>query len=201
MKKQNTPASNPISSAGNGFTNPDAGVIATSPATAPEIAPSTLGFPLCIHSANIQPSAAAAVAKCVATNALVARADAATALPALNPNQPTHSKQAPITLNITLCGFIGSTPNPLRLPMYSAQTSAETPELICTTVPPAKSKHGILPPKNAFSNPPFPHTMCASGKYTRNAHNTVNSNIALNFMRSANAPEINAGVMMANMSW
>src|SRR5579871_6655432 len=164
MKKQNTPASKPISSAGNGLTKPEAGVIATRPATAPEIAPRTLGLPLCTHSANIQPSTAAAVAKCVATNALVASPDAATALPALNPNQPTHNKQAPITLSTTLWGFIGSDPKPLRLPRYSAQTSAETPELICTTVPPAKSKQGIFPPRNAFSSPPLPHTMCASGR-------------------------------------
>ena len=35
-----------------GFTNPEAGVMATRPATAPEIAPSTLGLPFLIHSAN-----------------------------------------------------------------------------------------------------------------------------------------------------
>ena len=29
----------------------------------------------------------------------------------------------------------------------------------------------------------------------------VKSSMALNFMRSANAPEISAGVMMANISW
>src|SRR5665213_829566 len=45
-----------------GLTNPDAGVIATSPATAPEQMPSTLGLPLIIHSVNSQASAAAAVA-------------------------------------------------------------------------------------------------------------------------------------------
>ena len=37
MKKQTTPAAAPISSAGIGFTKPEAGVIATSPATAPEM--------------------------------------------------------------------------------------------------------------------------------------------------------------------
>src|ERR1700674_5846170 len=108
MKKQTIPATNPIRSAGKGFTNPDAGVIATNPATAPEIPPNTLGFPLRIHSTNSQPSTAEAAAKCVATNALVARADAANALPALNPNQPTHNRHAPITLIVRLCGFIGS---------------------------------------------------------------------------------------------
>ena len=72
---------------------------------------------------------------------------------------------------------------------------------MCTTVPPAKSKQGIFPPENAFSKPPLPQTMCAIGKYTISTHSTVNSSIALNFMRSANAPEISAGVMMANISW
>src|SRR5262250_1390236 len=48
--------------AGIGVTNPEAGVIATSPATAPEIPPRTLGLPLRIHSAPAQPTAAAAAA-------------------------------------------------------------------------------------------------------------------------------------------
>src|SRR5689334_12784593 len=102
------PAMSPIASAGMGFTNPEAGVIATSPATAPEIPPRTLGLPLRIHSAAAQPIAAAAEAKCVATNALVARLPAASALPALNPNHPTQSRQAPTKLRTTLCGGICS---------------------------------------------------------------------------------------------
>src|SRR5579872_597416 len=109
-------AMNPISSAGNGFTKPEAGVMATNPATQPEIAPSILGFPLCSHSANTQPSAAAAAPKCVATKAEVASADAFTALPALKPNQPTHSRQAPMKLSTRLCGLIGSCGYPCRLP-------------------------------------------------------------------------------------
>src|SRR5262245_16624836 len=93
--------------AGIGLTKPDAGVIATSPATAPEIAPSALGLPFCIHSIPAQPATAAAVAKCVATNALEARLPALSALPALNPNQPTHNRHAPTKLSVTLCGSIG----------------------------------------------------------------------------------------------
>src|ERR1043166_4845199 len=116
--------------------------MATNPATAPLIAPSTLGLPFRIHSAAAQPKAAAAVAKCVVTNALLANPPAATALPALKPNQPTHSKQAPMNANTTLCGAKFSLPYPTRLPMYSAQTSADTPELMWTTVPPAKSTIG-----------------------------------------------------------
>src|ERR1700733_10473497 len=98
MRKQKTPAANPITTADMGETKPAAGVIATSPATAPEIAPRALGLPLFHHSAALQPRVAAAAPKCVATNALVASVPAESALPALNPNQPTHNRQAPITL-------------------------------------------------------------------------------------------------------
>src|SRR5229473_5649042 len=136
------PAIKPISSAGMGFTNPEAGVIATNPATDPEIAPSVLGLPFRNHSAPAHPAAAAAAAKCVATNALVARLPALNALPALNPNHPTHKRHAPIKLNTTLCGGIGSFGYPTRFPKYSAHTSADTPEVMCTTVPPAKSSVG-----------------------------------------------------------
>ena len=116
IQKQNTPAISPIHSASIGVTNPAAGVIATSPATAPEIPPSALGLPLRIHSAASHPIAAAAAPKCVATNALVASPLAASADPALNPNHPTHSKHAPIKLSTTECGGIGRCGYPSRLP-------------------------------------------------------------------------------------
>src|SRR5215469_4853472 len=99
-----------------GPTNPEAGVIATSPATAPEMAPSALGLPFRSHSARAQPKAAAAAPKCVATNALEASRPLLSALPALNPNHPTHSRQAPMKLKTTLCGSIGSFGYPIRLP-------------------------------------------------------------------------------------
>src|SRR5947199_10640125 len=103
-------------SAGNGFTNPEAGVIATSPATAPEIPPRMLGLPFSNHSAASQPSVAAAAPKWVATNALVARPDAPNALPALKPNQPTQSRHAPMKLSTTLCGFTCEVGYPSRGP-------------------------------------------------------------------------------------
>src|SRR5271165_165009 len=103
-----TPAAMPITTAEVGDTKPDAGVIATRPATAPDAMPSTLGFPLLIHSANIHASAAAAVAICVASIAIPARPSAATAEPALKPNQPTHNSDAPITVSAKLCGGIAS---------------------------------------------------------------------------------------------
>src|SRR5437879_12638085 len=127
------------------------------------MAPSALARPFFSHSAALHPIAAAAVAKCVATKALVARLLAANALPALNPNQPTHSKHAPMKLSTRLCGGIGCLGYPVRFPRYSAQTSAETPEEMCTTVPPAKSSVGNFPPSDAFSTPPLPYTLCASG--------------------------------------
>ncbi len=94
----------PISSDDIGPTKPEAGVMATSPATAPEIAPSALGLPLRSHSAPAHPSTPAAAPNCVATKALLARLPAVSALPALKPNQPTHSRQAPMKLSTTLCG-------------------------------------------------------------------------------------------------
>src|SRR5260370_11319436 len=108
--------------------------MATSPATAPEIAPSALARPFLIHSAALQLNAAAAAAKCVATNALVANEFEASALPALKPNHPTHSKHAPIKLSTMLCGGIGCLGNPLRLPKYHTPTIARTPALSRTTV-------------------------------------------------------------------
>src|SRR6058998_1212144 len=100
--------------AGTGATNPDAGVMATSPATAPEIAPSALGRPRVVHSAASHPIVAVAAAKWVATNALVARPFEASALPALNPNQPTHSRHGPMKLRTRLCGGMGSFGYPVR---------------------------------------------------------------------------------------
>src|SRR5438093_9968615 len=99
-----------------GATKPEAGVIATSPATAPLAAPSTVGLPLPSHSANIHESDAAAVAVLVATKALVASALAVSALPALNPNQPNQSSAAPTSTKGMLCGGIGSEPYPSRFP-------------------------------------------------------------------------------------
>ena len=71
--------------------------MATRPATAPEMMPSTDGLPRVAHSANIHDSAAAAVANWVTAIAMPALALAPPAEPALKPNQPTHSSEAPIT--------------------------------------------------------------------------------------------------------
>src|SRR5215510_3993624 len=108
------PAIRPIAMAESGPTKPDPGVIATRPATAPDAAPSMVGLPFAIHSLITHDSAAAAAATCVTTNALTASPFAPRAEPALNPNQPTHNSEAPITVKGRLCGAVGSTPYPSR---------------------------------------------------------------------------------------
>src|ERR1044071_6121587 len=100
------PARMPMTIEAIGVTKPAAGVTATRPATAPDAPPSIVGLPARIHSAAIQPRAAAAAAELVLTNAVAASSPEETALPALKPNQPTHSSEAPITENGRLCGGI-----------------------------------------------------------------------------------------------
>src|SRR5918999_4732740 len=135
----------PMISADIGPTKPAPGVIATNPATAPVATPSIVGFSECFHSTSIHTKAAAEAAVFVVTNALAAAPLAPRALPALNPNQPTHSSAAPMTVNGRLCGGMYSLGQPRRLPRTNAHIRAETPELICTTVPPAKSSAPIAP--------------------------------------------------------
>ena len=92
--------------------------------------PSTLGLPFVSHSVNIQAKAAAAVAIWVTAIAMPARPSAATAEPALNPNQPTHSRDAPITVNVRLWGGMASLPYPVRLPSAIAAASPAMPALM-----------------------------------------------------------------------
>src|SRR5438309_11778207 len=108
--------------------------MATRPATAPEAAPRTVGFPRLIHSVNIQPSAAAAAPVLVAVNALTASPLASSALPALKPNQPNHRSDEPKTVIGRLWGCIGWWQLHLRLPISTAQASEHLPDEIWTTV-------------------------------------------------------------------
>src|SRR6266545_1018845 len=91
-------------------TKPDAGVIATRPATAPAAAPRTLGAPLCSQETVIQVSAAIAAAVFVTTNAFAASPPEASALPALKPNQPNQRSDAPSTVMVASCGSMASAP-------------------------------------------------------------------------------------------
>src|SRR5262245_30185763 len=171
------PAATPMTKAPGMPTLPAAGVIATRPATAPDAAPTMLGLPLNSHSPNVHESTAQAVARKVFMNASPAEPFASSAEPALKPNQPTQRSAAPTIVMVTLCGVIASLPRPIRFPTRYAPTRPATPELMCTTVPPAKSSapHCQRRPAVAFvasttsllvyaSGPAQNHTMCATGQ-------------------------------------
>src|ERR1017187_1366748 len=133
------PAAMPIKIEPCGVTKPQAGVITTSPATAPEQNPRMLGLPLTIHSIMGHTNEPMAVAMVVVVKALAATTSAAHALPELKPYQPTHNMPVPMKVSTMLCGAKFSLPKPRRLPRIKHKTSADQPEVICTTVPPAKS--------------------------------------------------------------
>src|SRR5882762_3632168 len=154
------PAAAPMTSEPTGPTKPEAGVIATSPATAPEQIPITVGFPRWNHSTSIQTKAAVAVANWVTAIAMPACSPAVTAEPALKPNQPTQSNPAPMKVSTILW------PGPLslRLPSIRQHIRPATPELMCTTVPPAKSSTlTMASPLPDERNPSDPQTQCAIG--------------------------------------
>ena len=83
-------------------TNPAPGVMPTKPATKPVLAPTNVGFLSAITSQSIQESIPAAEETAVVTNACAAKPSAASAEPALNPNQPNNRINAPIATNGTL---------------------------------------------------------------------------------------------------
>src|SRR5262245_32915562 len=93
-----------------GLTLPQAGVIATSPATAAVAAPSAVGLPRCIHSIALHTTTAVEVAVEVLRKASVASGLAESAEPALKPNQPAQRRPAPIRHSGRLCGGMGSFP-------------------------------------------------------------------------------------------
>src|SRR5215472_7342249 len=156
----NTPVSSAPTMPPTAPTKPEAGVIATRPATAPEQMPTTVGLPLSPHSTSIQVKAATAVAIWVTSIAMPACIPAVTAEPALKPNQPTHNNDAPMKVSTML--WAG--PVWLRRPSMMAHINPATPALICTTVPPAKSstlaQAASLP---ELKMPSGPQTQCAIG--------------------------------------
>src|SRR5208283_4536920 len=138
------PATAPIIRAAQGATNPDAGVIDPRPAIAPDASPNVVGLFIKIHSAKTHVSEPIAAAMWVTRNALPATASAASLLPALKPNQPNQSSPTPRRVRVRLWGMNALVPYPLRLPTTSAATSEATPQLRCTTSPPAKSRQPNL---------------------------------------------------------
>src|SRR6267154_1511558 len=124
------PAAMPMITAPLAVTKPQAGVITTRPATAPEQKPSTLGLPRTSHSIIGQTNEATAVASVVVVKAFAAIPSAATALPALKPYQPTQSMPVPMKQSTMLCGAMFSLPKPVRLPRIRQRTNADQPEVM-----------------------------------------------------------------------
>src|SRR6188768_4276702 len=87
-------------------TKPAAGVMATSPTTAPIQNPSADGFLPRVASNKIQARPAAAEAVFVVAKAEAANGPAPKALPALKPNHPNHSKPVPSNTKGMLAGDI-----------------------------------------------------------------------------------------------
>src|SRR5690242_8748416 len=112
----------PVQIAPIGPTLPQAGVMATSPATAAVAPPSAVGLPRWIHSINAHVTTAVEAAVPVLRKASVASGLALSALPALKPNHPVHRRPAPMRQSGKLCGGIGSFPNPTRFPRKRAAT-------------------------------------------------------------------------------
>src|SRR5678815_5514355 len=105
----------PIAIADNGLTYPAAGVIATSPTTAPVAPPTAVACPDFHTSSISHTTSAVAAAACVVITAVAAIPSAASADPPLKPNHPTHRRPAPTRVNGTLCGSSGVRPTSRRL--------------------------------------------------------------------------------------
>ena len=114
----------------NGLTEPQDGVMATRPAMAPEAAPRVVALPSRTRSTISQAATAVDAATWVLMNAMPAEPPALIAEPALNPNQPNHSRAAPSTTSGMLCGRIWSLPKPSRGRSTKANASAEAPRRI-----------------------------------------------------------------------
>src|SRR5919197_2860591 len=98
------PTANPIAKACSTLTYPDAGVIPASPAIAPFIAAMILGLCVLIQESATHTRAETAEAIWVTITVFPATPPEASALPALNPNQPNHKREDPSTAIGILCG-------------------------------------------------------------------------------------------------
>src|SRR3989442_3351254 len=123
---------------GIGPTYPEPGVMAAKPQTAPTAIPTADGFFFLTQSVSIQLTAAPAAARFVTTSAFTASSFALRALPALKPNHPNHSTEAPRITYGMLFGRLSRRSMPWRRPITSAAAAAETTAAGAPTTPPAK---------------------------------------------------------------
>src|SRR5579872_5231128 len=151
------PARKPMTNDAQVGTYPAHGVMQASPATAPVNAPIALGLPERFQLIASHVHIATDAAMSVFTNAWAAIPFAASAEPALKPNQPNQSRPVPSPTNTTLCGTVFSSGESLRAPTTQTEASAAKPALAWTTMPPAKSSTPHLARK------PPPQIQCTIG--------------------------------------
>ena len=131
------PAAMPPKKAPFGPMKPAIGVIVAKPAIEAVHVPKTDALPNSLMSHNVHVTAAVAAAICVAMHANAPLAPADNAEPPLNPNQPTHNIAVPKNVSTKFPTVISIS---FLLPTLIAATNAPIPAVMCTTMPPAKSK-------------------------------------------------------------
>ena len=121
---------------------------------------------------------------------------AASALPPLKPNQPTHSMPAPAIVRPGLCGGCSASGKPRRGPIISATTSAETPGRRVHDDAAGEIDRAL---RRRASRRPIPNAPPAHRRAA--ATSALNSSRNGNVTRSGKAPTISAGVITAKVIW
>ena len=155
--------------------------------------------------ATIAPTAPAAPARCVLNTILPMSADAATVLPPLKPNQPSHRMKPPSATEVRLWpGIMRAVPSAPKRPSRGCTTSsaasAHQPPTECTTVEPAKSMKPIL---RSQPSPPYrlPHAQLPNTGYTTPVMTHEPAMYAQKRVRSAIAPLTIVAAVAANIVW
>src|SRR3989441_11512514 len=112
----------------------------TRPTTRPVAAPTAVAFPVRSRSRHTHATNAVAAAVLVFVNARAASPLAASADPALNPNQPNHRSPAPSSTSGTLWGTMAVRLKSRRGPGAPAAAEAAPPGRARTPRPPAQTR-------------------------------------------------------------
>ena len=134
---------------------------------------------------------------CVLTSAVAASSLPASAEPALNPNQPNHRIPAPISVSGRLCGAIGCCGQPRRLPEHEDRGQRRDPGVDVHDRAAGEVERAALEqPARGREHPVRDRRVHEHEPETARTTSTPTNRI-----RSAIAPVISAGVMIANISW
>jgi hypothetical protein len=158
-KAQTAPTTRPVTTAPRVSISPQAGVMATMPATADETTPMVVTLPVRHFSTSGQVTMAPAAPSWVLMNAAAAVPWSLSAEPELKPNQPNQRSPAPITTSGMLLGRSSRRAKSRGARRTSATARPATPELSSTGSPPAKSRA----PRCLTIQPSWSNTQWASG--------------------------------------